>query len=138
MYISAHIISSEKGKRGNELDIDVVGKLELSSLNSALLELLLVQTNSYMSVLFLTKSVNIPNDQVVNRSRRLPDPEFKDGLDGNWLTHHHQEESSPTEIQRNTKETHRNIKETHRNTKETHINTKMDWTEIGSLIAKRI
>ena len=75
---------------------------------------------------------------VVNRSRRPPDPEYKDGLDGNWLTPHHQEKSSPTKIQRNTKETHRNTKETHRNTKETHRITKMACTEIGLLLTSWI
>ena len=85
VYISAHIISSEKGKRGNELDIDVVGKLELSSLSTFVVV--------FLFVLFLTKNVNIPNDQVVNGSRRPPDPEYKDGLHGNWLTPHQENPS---------------------------------------------
>ena len=97
----------------------MTSKLELSSLFSAILELFF-STNQHLHKRFVPhqKCKHPKRLVVVNRSRRPPDPEYKDGLDGNWLTPHHQEKSSPTKIQTNTKETHRNIKETHRNTKE--------------------
>ena len=87
----------------------MTSKLELSSLSSALLELLLVQTNLYISVLFLTKNVNIPNGQVVNGSRRPPDPEYKDGLDGNWLTPHQEKLKHHPQIYKEIQKKHTEI-----------------------------
>ena len=67
----------------------MTSKLELSSLSSAILELFF-STNQHLHKRFVPhqKCKHPKRLVVVNRSRRPPDPEYKDGLDGNWLTRH--------------------------------------------------